>query len=129
MPGQAIIAGLVDHNIQALLELVEIEFLGHDADVLLGGGEILVDIHIEHRNLAAGLGYQGADDADGGGLSGAIGAQQRKKVALLYLQADALEGLEAVVVDLAEVFDGQCWYHVVITAWRNKRAIVLAFQR
>jgi hypothetical protein len=31
----------------------------------------------------------------------------------LHFQVDTLERHEAVAVDLAEIFNGKCWYHAV----------------
>ena len=109
--GEPVVARLVDHDVEGLLELVEIEFLGHDADELLRRREVLVDIHAEYRHLAPALGHQGTDDADGRGFTRAVGSQQREEITLCHLQADPFQGLEAIVVDLAQVLYRQCWYH------------------
>ena len=51
----------------------------------------------------AGL-HQAGDGAQGGGLAGAVGADQRDDLAVGHLQRDAPEGLDAAVADM-EVFD------------------------
>ena len=38
-------------------------------------------------------------------------AEEGKKVAFSHVQADALEGLETIVVGFIEVFDGSCGCH------------------
>src|SRR3546814_2343706 len=50
-----------------------------------------------------GLVHQRGDDADQGRLAGAVGAEQGMEVAGLDVERDALEGLDAVVVGLAQV--------------------------
>jgi hypothetical protein len=67
-----------------------------------------VHVDPEDLDLPGGLHDQGADDADGGGLAGPVGAQQREEVALGHAQIDALESLEAPCIDLFQAGDGQC---------------------
>ncbi|MNV83578.1 hypothetical protein D3C71_1773940 [compost metagenome] len=65
----------------------------------------------EHVDRAAGLVDQGGEDADGGGLARAVGAEQGEEVAFGNIQIDALEGLEAVAVGLGQLSDGQGGTH------------------
>ena len=64
-----------------------------------------VDVVAEDLDLAAGLVDQRGDDADRGGLAGAVRPQQREEIALLHVQIDALEGLDAVLVGLGELLE------------------------
>ena len=105
--GHAVVARLGQHDVDHLLELVEVELLGHHAQVVLGPGEVPVDIDPEDRHLTGALLHQGADHAEGGGLAGAVGAQQREEVSFGDVEVDALEGLEAIAVDLGQATDGQ----------------------
>ena len=93
------------------LKLVEVELLRNNADIRFGSREILIDVDVEHRHLAASLRDQRTDNADSGGFTGTVGAQQGKKITLLNLQADTFQRLKTVVVDFGEIFNGQCWYH------------------
>ena len=43
------------------------------------------------------------DDADGRGFAGAVGAEQRKEVALFHLEVDGLERFDAVFVYFGEL--------------------------
>ena len=88
--------------------------------------EILVDIDAEDRDLATAFGDEGADDADGGRLAGAVGTQQGEEIALLHLEADALQGLEAVVVGLAADFLCVRAGIIRVYVYLAKRAIVPA---
>ena len=53
--------------------------------------------------IAAGLVDQRGDDADDGGLAGAVRPEQGEEIAFVDIQVDALERLDAVFVDLGEL--------------------------
>ncbi len=106
-----VIPGLGDQNVEGLLELVEVEFLRHHAQAALEPGRVAIQVVAEHVNRAATLVHQRREDADGGGLAGAIGAEQREEVAFGDIEIDALEGLEAVAVGLGQLPDGQSSTH------------------
>ena len=74
-PRQTVIAALGNHDMLDLFKDVEVEFLGNNAYVLFRGRKILIDVDATNIDLAAGLVYQRKNDADGGGLARAIGAQ------------------------------------------------------
>ncbi len=103
----AIVAGLGHNNVETLLELVEVEFLRHDAQAALERRRRTVQVVTEHIDRAAGLVHQGRKDADGGGLAGAVGAKQGEEVAFGNIEVDAIEGLKAVAVGLGQLSDGQ----------------------
>jgi hypothetical protein len=58
--------------------------------------QVAVDVVAEHAHAPAGLVHQRRDDADRGGLAGAVGAEQREEVTRLDRQVYALERLHAV---------------------------------
>ena len=59
----------------------------------------------KYRNRTVSLVNQRGDDTQGGGFTGAIGAQQSKKIALLYLQGYTLQGLESITISLAQILN------------------------
>src|SRR3546814_4458348 len=74
--GDAIEAGVVDQDVERLLEHVEVQLLRHQADQahrLVAAG---MQVDAEHPHLARGLVHQRGDDADQGRLAGAVGAEQ-----------------------------------------------------
>src|SRR5690606_12057184 len=58
-----------------------------------------------------GFVHQGGKNADGGRLTGAIGAQQSVEIALGHIQVDAFQRLEAVTVNLGQLPDRQSISH------------------
>ncbi len=99
----AVEAGVVDQDVERLLEQVEIDFLRHQADQAHRRAALAHQVGAEHFDLAFAEVDQGGNDADQGGLAGAIGAEQGEEIAWLHFQRDALEGLHAVVVGLAQI--------------------------
>jgi hypothetical protein len=71
-----------------------------------------VKVVTEHVDRAAGLVHQRGEDADGGGFAGTVGAQQGKEIAFGNVQVNALEGLEAVSVNLGQLPNGQSSSHI-----------------
>ena len=106
-----VVARLGDDNVEALLELVEVELLRHHAQAAFERRRLAVQVVAEHVDRAAGLVHQGGEDADGGGLAGTIGAKQGEEVAFGDVQVYALEGLEAVAVGLGQLSNGQGGTH------------------
>ncbi len=102
-PRYAVEAGLVHHDREQRLEHVEIDLLRHDADAGLRHLELAIHVVAEDLDDAAGLVDQRGDDADDGGLAGAVRTEQREKIALRDLEIDAFERLDAVLVDLGEL--------------------------
>jgi hypothetical protein len=76
--------------VKQVSNMVEIDFLRHDADAGLGRLELAIDIVTEHLDDAAGLVDQRGDDADGRGLAGAVRPQQGEEIALVDLEIDGL---------------------------------------
>jgi len=76
----------------------------------------------KHVDRAAALVHQGREDANGGGLAGAIGPEQGKEIAFGHVQIDALEGLEAVAIGLGQLPDGQSSTHKKCTQRRGSEA-------
>jgi hypothetical protein len=72
---------------------------------------------IEGINVnGAGSGFEYAEDhADGGGLSGAVDAQQTYDFSGANVERDALDGLDGTVV-LAEIFYAKDW---IMQGWRG----------
>src|SRR5690606_32600030 len=85
-----VIAGLVDENVLRLLELAEIELLGHHTDATLGGHQVRVQVVAEDTDLARRLAHQRRQYADSGGFTGAVGAEQGEEVALRHIQVHSL---------------------------------------
>ena len=71
------------------------------------GREIGIDAMTEHLDITAALVDQRTDNADRRRLPGAIGSEQRIKIAGLDDEVDALECLVAVRVGLGQVFYGK----------------------
>jgi len=107
LPGErarnSIEAGLIHHNRKQRLEHVEVHLLRHDADAGFGRLELPVHVMAEHFDRAAGLVDQGGDNADGSGLSSPVWTEQGEEVAFRDVKIDAVECLDAVLVDLGEV--------------------------
>jgi hypothetical protein len=96
-------ARLVDDDGERRFEQVEIDFLRHDADAGFRRFQLAVDVVAEDFDGAAGLVDQRGDDADGGGLAGAVRSEQREEIALGDLEVDGFERFDAVFVSLGEL--------------------------
>src|SRR5690606_2293581 len=77
------------------LEGVGCELLGHKADMRSSLAVLLDDVVTCGGDGPFSGVYQTADNADKGGLSRPIGAQQGKDLTLLNLEVDVFEGLES----------------------------------
>jgi len=109
--GNPVITGLGHDDVEDLLELVEVELLGHHTQATLERRRLLVQVMAEHVDRAAGLGHQGRENADGGGFAGAIGAEQCEKIPFGDIQVDAMQRLEAIAVGFGQLPDGQSGTH------------------
>ena len=69
--------------------------------------ELPVHVVAEHLDAAAGLVDQRGDDTDDRRFAGAVGTEQREKIALLHVEVDAFERLDAVLVDLGELAEDE----------------------
>jgi hypothetical protein len=103
----AVEAGLVHADVERLLELVEVDLLRHQPDQRQRRLALAHQVVPEHADGARAHVDERGDDADQRRLAGAVGAQERKEVARLDRERDALEGHDAVAVGLAQVLDFQ----------------------
>src|ERR1035441_3349611 len=90
--------GLVDLDL-----LLEVGGLQADADAVLELAGLHLGIAAEDADASAGAGAQPFEDFYGGGLTGAIGAEQAEDFAGAHFEIDALDGGKAAVT-LAEGF-------------------------
>ena len=72
------------------------------ADELAGLAGVFHHVEAADGGGAAGGGDESGDDAHGGGLAGAIGAEESHGLPLLNLEGDVLDGVE-VAVGLGEL--------------------------
>ena len=107
-PWHAVETGLVGDNLAHLLELAEVELLGHQPELGLGQLQIGVDVVTEHLDLAGTLVHQRTDHADGGGLARPVRAEQGEEISLLDGEIYALEGFDAPLIGLLQTADFQC---------------------
>src|SRR4029077_20805816 len=112
LPRNSVEAGLVHQDGLRRLELVEIDFLRHDANAGLGGLQLAVEIVAEHADGAAGLVDQRGQDAYQGGLAGAVRSEQCEEVSLLHVEIDTLESLDTILVGLDKSANRQCLHDV-----------------
>src|SRR5262249_21251315 len=78
----------------------ELRFLERDADAVLDGGVVAAPAQAEGFDVAGGGLRESLDDLDGGGLAGAVGAEQAEALAGLDGQiesADRFHGGAAVI--------------------------------
>ncbi|MNH13041.1 hypothetical protein D3C79_726000 [compost metagenome] len=94
----AVVTGLGHNDVEGFFELVEVEFLRHHANAALERRRLAIEVIAKDAHRAAGLVDQGRENANGGGLAGAVGAEQGEKVTFGDIQVDTLEGLETVAV-------------------------------
>ena len=99
----AVEARLVHDDREHLLELVEVDFLRHEADAGLRAVELAVDVVAEDGDAAAALLDERHDDADGRRLAGAVRPEQREEIALGDVEVDAAQRLHAIRVGLGQV--------------------------
>ena len=84
---------------------VELALLEHEPDAFppRTGGACRVDA--QHRHLARGAGAVALEDLHGGGLAGAVRAEEAEDLALLHIEVDALDRI-VLPVPLAQTADG-----------------------
>ncbi|CFN70445.1 Uncharacterised protein [Bordetella pertussis] len=99
---QAEIAGLDAQRLAHGEEWVVDQLLRHHAQGPAGGLVVGHDVVAAHAGAAGGGVRQAGQDRDQGGLAGAVGAEQAEELAVLDLQADIVERLEARGGRLAE---------------------------
>ena len=87
------------------LELIEVDFLRHEADAGLGDRQLPVDVVAKHLDLAARLVHERGDDTDRSRFAGAVRPEQREEFTLLHLQVDAFQRLHAVRVSLRQLLE------------------------
>ena len=68
-----------------------------DADAVLELAGLDLGVAAEHADASAGARAQSLEDFDGGGLAGAVGAEQAEDFAGAHFEIDALDGREAAV--------------------------------
>src|SRR5688572_24714952 len=86
--------------------LVEGQVLGDVADALFDGTGVASDLLAVDEDLAGIGANDAADHGDGGGLSGAVGAEEAETLSFGDGEADVVDG-EKVSVLFAEVGDGE----------------------
>src|ERR1700733_11629781 len=83
------------HRSPYRLESVGVQFLRHESDHGARRPRIADDIVAADRDVAGAQIIDAANDADQRGLAGAVRSEQREDLALLDLQIDVLQRLEA----------------------------------
>src|SRR6266852_1547513 len=81
-------------------------FMRHKSDQRARRAIFLVDIVAIDGDVAFARIGDAADDADQRGLAGAVRPEQRKNLAALDFQVDAIQRLEAGAIDLRQIGDG-----------------------
>ncbi len=82
------------------------QFLRHQADAGTRGAVVAHDVVPVGQHTAGAGVDQAADDADQGGLAGAVGAEQREDLATPDLKIHLFERLETAGIGLAQALDG-----------------------
>ena len=98
LPGDVEEAGLQAEQLSSGLEHVEADLLEGDADLVSDAAGVLDDVEAVDGGGAAGGPEQRGEDADGGGLAGAVLAEEAEHLAVGHVEIDAVDG-----VDVAEV--------------------------
>ena len=94
---------LQPHQLAAGEDLVDRHLLGHVAQQTPHGPGLAQGIQATHPHQAAVGGQQGAEDAQGGGLAGAIGPKQAIEAAVWHLQGELIEGYHPLTPPSATV--------------------------
>src|SRR5207244_9752008 len=95
----------VSHVVEHAHVRIERVVLEHHGDVALGRLDLVDDASAD-IDLAAGDGFQPRDHAQQRGLAAAGGADQHAELAVADLEIDALDGVEAAGIGLADVPQG-----------------------
>src|SRR3989344_1717109 len=106
--GNAVVARLIDDDVEGLLERIEIDFLTDEPYLHFGELRLLVNVMTEDRNRATRFVYEPCGDADDGRLARAVGSQKREEIALWYLKRHAFERDGTGSVSLFEVCYLKC---------------------
>ena len=93
------------------LEGVGGQFLRHQPDQRARRAELRDDVMAGRRHRAGARIDDAADDVDQRRLAGAVGPEQREDLALADLEIDVLQRLEAGLVDLRQMGDGDDRLH------------------
>src|SRR5260370_21637148 len=72
--------------------LIEVELLGEHAHLRLGTQRVAPDVHAADEGRAIGGAHQADEHLDGGGFSGAVGAEKAKELAAADDQVEAVDG-------------------------------------
>src|ERR1035438_8714538 len=72
-------------------------YLGSDAEAVLELAGLDLGVAAQHADATARAGAQALEDFDGGGLTGAVGAEHAKNFAGTHFEIDALNGGETAV--------------------------------
>ena len=92
-------------------EYVADQLLRHQADLRAGRAVVADDVVTADQHLALARIDDAANDADQGGLAGAVGAEQGEDLALANVQVNALQGRMPGRVDLVQLLDGNDRLH------------------
>ena len=86
--------------------LVDARVLEDDPDVAPDGGRLAIEVVAGDGDRAAGLGQGRGQDADGGGLAGAVGPEEGEELARPDLEADVVDRRgRRLLVALRQVLD------------------------
>jgi hypothetical protein len=122
----AVETGLVHADVERFLELVEVDFLRHQADQRHRLAAPFADRHTEDARIAARRVDQRGQDADQRRLARAVRPEQGEEVARLHAQRNALERFDAVGVSLSQLGDVERGNrgHGVAREWNRQRLLV-----
>ena len=117
--GDALQRGLQLHVLAARQQRVQRGLLQRGADRGAHGGALADDVVARHARRARGGRQQRGEHQDGGGLAGAVGAEEAVDLAGLDAQVDAVDGARAVLelADEALHLDA-----VVVSSWPTRLA-------
>ena len=91
-PAQAEVAGVDEQVLEHGEVLVEVVLLGDDPDPRAHLPGLAVGVQLQHVKLAGGPPQPAEEHLHGGGLAGAVGAQEAEALAVLDLEVDAVHG-------------------------------------
>ena len=90
--GHVVDVGVEAHVLVGGEAVVEGRVLEDEADGLADGVPLGGDVVAGDSGAAGGRAHEGAEDVDGGGLAGAVRAEEAEYLALLHLEADVVDG-------------------------------------
>ena len=111
--------------------LLQVGGLQADADAVLELAGLDFGIAAEDADAAAAARAQAFQDFDGGGLAGAVGAEQAEDFAGAHFEIDALDGGEAAVAlfesfYLDGIVHGSFSVAQAFVSWRRCRSLLLS---